>query len=693
MEHSEQEYPPIQPVDGPFASSGNHKRVGWALERDETSAYETDGDAINNEGNRRNSILRGMTRRMTRQSSFLKTMLHTKGTCTLTWTGLGYVAPTRPILNSLSRIFPFIPQQQGKVILTDLSGCAKPGELVAVMGPSGSGKTSFLNILANRIPLNEITGDLRINGEVINTLSKQQLTKYDHIIGYVYQHETLIPYLTVREVLFYAAVLTLPQKLSVSEKMERVEVLIHELGLNKCANTFVGNALIRGISGGEKRRLSIGIELLRNPGILILDEPTSGLDAKTALILTNLLHKLAVSHQRTIITSIHQPRAQIFYKYHNVLLLSPFGTQIYFGPVSQVLTYFDTLGFRCPNHENPSDFILDQIAIDYNSPEAQEHSLSEINYLIEHWKTFRRRDSGSSYVSQTVGLEHVQVEKKASTFSQIFWLFHRESISQYRNQKFLVIRFLQSFIIPFFLAWLYFRLDDDQPSIIDRKSLLFFAISTVSFNELFAAIAEFLSGSEIYYRERNGKIFTSFAYWGGKQLALLPYQLFFPFVWIMSIYWISGLQITWYQFFIFLAVVELCGLAANSLGLTFGALLSPAIASTVASLVLITLMMFVGFLINVESIPAALRWISYIHFGRWAYDAVTQNEFYGLDFTCDEGDFRSDGSGCPFVDGEQVVEGLNLSQLAVWQDMLILLAFIVVFRTIFLLALRYTGRN
>merc|ERR1712232_94430 len=153
-------------------------------------------------------------------------------------------------------------------------------------------------------------GEMTLNGKSLNSSSYNE--KYTKAIGYVLQHDALLPFLTVYETLMYSGMLTLPNTLSTSMKIERINEIMNELGLTKVKNDFVGNELVRGISGGEKKRLSIAIELLRSPCVLFLDEPTSGLDAKNALRLCEKLARLAHKYNYTIITTIHQPRSQIF---------------------------------------------------------------------------------------------------------------------------------------------------------------------------------------------------------------------------------------------------------------------------------------------------------------------------------------------------------------------------------------------
>lgn len=188
--------------------------------------------------------------------------------CLVTWHDLKYsIITTRMCTLGANR-------KSEKVILQNVQGFCSPGELTAVIGASGAGKTSLLNLLAMRTRTGKVGGDILVNGEKVSKGT------FRHLSGYVLQHDALLPFLTVEETLFYAAMLSLPKRLSFAEKMGKVKEVLTDLQLNGCRDTIVGSDLVRGVSGGERKRVSIGIELLRNPSVLFADEPTSGLDAK-----------------------------------------------------------------------------------------------------------------------------------------------------------------------------------------------------------------------------------------------------------------------------------------------------------------------------------------------------------------------------------------------------------------------------
>lgn len=235
-------------------------------------------------------------------------------------------------------------------VLNGVSGICRPGELLAMLGPSGSGKTTLLTALAGRLP-GKISGNITYNGLPFSSSMKRKT-------GFVAQDDVLYPHLTVIETLTYSALLRLPKKLTREEKIEQAEMVTKELGLTRCRNNIVGGPLLRGISGGERKRVSIGQEMLVNPSLLLLDEPTSGLDSTTAQRIVATIKGLARGG-RTVITTIHQPSSRLYRMFDKVVVLSD-GCPIYSGQAGRVMEYFGSIGYVPGfNFMNPADFLLD----------------------------------------------------------------------------------------------------------------------------------------------------------------------------------------------------------------------------------------------------------------------------------------------------------------------------------------------
>lgn len=231
--------------------------------------------------------------------------------------------------------------QRQKRILYSISGSVRRGQVLGLLGPSGSGKTSLLNALAAvENGKSTFSGEIRLDGRKI-------AKGYRKIAAYVQQDDSLFSTLTVRECISYSAQLRLPSTMSDRVKDAMVDRVINELNLGHVAHARIGSSgASRGVSGGERRRVSIGMELVTAPQILILDEPTSGLDSSSAHSVVQLVKELA-NHGRIVILSIHQPSAKSFHLLDNIMLLGK-GKLLYSGPPTDAKDYFNDLGFRCP---------------------------------------------------------------------------------------------------------------------------------------------------------------------------------------------------------------------------------------------------------------------------------------------------------------------------------------------------------
>ena len=209
-----------------------------------------------------------------------------------------------------------------------------PGQFLAIIGASGAGKTTLLNFLSGR----EISQNLEKRGKIlVNGQSSQLVRNFSSLSAYVQQDDILFQTMTVKECLEFAAKLKLPGTLPM--KMARVKKLIADLKLTKCQNTRIGGPLVKGVSGGERKRTSIGVELITDPSLIFLDEPTTGLDSFTATNVMEILGDLARKDGRTVVSTIHQPNSDIFEMFDRLMLLAR-GKIIYFNEARLAVDFF-----------------------------------------------------------------------------------------------------------------------------------------------------------------------------------------------------------------------------------------------------------------------------------------------------------------------------------------------------------------
>ena len=237
------------------------------------------------------------------------------------------------------------PRRQEKMILQDVTGIFHPGEMTALMGPSGCGKTTLLDVLSGRKNVGRIEGDVRYNGiKPTPALLKRRC-------GYVEQFDTLVPNLTVFEMLLYTAHLTRPSTEPSEEKLQRVEAVITALRLEEARNTVIGDPLTKGISGGQAKRVNIGLALISQPDVLYLDEPTTGLDSFMANEVVSILRELCTAMSLTICATVHSPTAYSFNQFDSLLLLIK-GRVAFNGNIGQngenAKHFFETQGFHYP---------------------------------------------------------------------------------------------------------------------------------------------------------------------------------------------------------------------------------------------------------------------------------------------------------------------------------------------------------
>lgn len=246
-------------------------------------------------------------------------------------------------------------QLNGKKILEDVRGSVSPGQVMAIMGPSGAGKTTFLDLLARKNKRGQVNGDFHVNGAKVSD------DDYKEISGFVDQEDTMMATLTVYETILNSALLRLPRDMTFQAKDKRVKDVMSQLGIMAIKDQLIGTSEdngVRGVSGGEKRRVGIACELVTSPSILFLDEPTSGLDSFNAYNVIECLVNLAKNYRRTVILTIHQPKSNIVALFDQLVLLAK-GRCVYSGPFEKVQQYFDNQGYPCPPGFNIADYLVD----------------------------------------------------------------------------------------------------------------------------------------------------------------------------------------------------------------------------------------------------------------------------------------------------------------------------------------------
>ncbi|KAL6286335.1 hypothetical protein ACE6H2_010725 [Prunus campanulata] len=364
------------------------------------------------------------------------------------------------------------PEEPSKAsyILKNVSCDARPGEITTIAGPSGAGKTTLLEILAGMIPLNNIVGQVLVNEQPMNA------QYFRRISGYVTQDEALFLLLTVKETLMYSARLRLRGELETATS--KVEKLLDELGLEHIANVRVGSKSNRGISGGEKRKVSIGVDLVHDPVVLLLDEPTSWLDSASALDVALLLKSMAAEQGKTIVLTIHQPGFRILELFNQILLLSN-GTLLHRGSLHLLKQRLKYVGHFIPKHANLLKFAMDATKDLIGMEEIKE----EYEYI-------------------RAGLATCRVEGNKFCFpnprlKEIYILGQRVTSNIYRTKQLFVARTIQALLAAFVLGTSFMNAAKDPRGATLQTLMGFFAFSLAF---LLSCTTE---GLPIYLRERR----------------------------------------------------------------------------------------------------------------------------------------------------------------------------------------------
>lgn len=310
------------------------------------------------------------------------------------------------------------------------------------MGVSGSGKSTFLSTLSGRAKTyGNISGKVYINGR------EASLTNYNQVVGFVPQDDIMHRTMTVEETLYFSARTRLDYKTPKAEINDIVDRVIKVLKLEDIRHSEIGDESKRGISGGQRKRVNIGMELVAEPCLLFLDEPTSGLDSSASREVCEALRQIAESGI-TVITVIHQPRYEIFQMFHDVLLLGKGGRTCYLGPCKDAVGYFQNLGFQLPNNVNPADYLLDVINGDIP---RQGHVEFHPNDIPKLWDERKQTDQEWEVIEarQLDDIEYIPAFKQRTTLfiHQLWSCLKRAFVQHY-------LRDLSGFFLDMMLVYL-----------------------------------------------------------------------------------------------------------------------------------------------------------------------------------------------------------------------------------------------
>jgi ABC transport system ATP-binding/permease protein len=527
--------------------------------------------------------------------------------------------------------------KNGNTILDDISLSIYPKEMVALMGPSGAGKTSLLELITGQVLPSD--GDILLNGVSL----KENWDEFRYLIGYVPQEDIMHRDLTIYEVLYHNAKMKLPCDIPDKAVQATVENLLSKMGLAHIKDSLIGGERIRGISGGQRKRVNIAIELITEPSLLFLDEPTSGLDAVSTLEVLRILRTLA-DDGKTIIMTIHQPRIEAFRLMDHVILLTKGGKLSFYGPaMPDSAKYFeDNSGIKRQPMTNPADYVLDVL----------ENKMSLSQKKPDEWKKlYRDSDYYQRFIigrfGEKIPSSDSYVKHRRSFFRQYRNMFQRYCKRKVRDRMALLIQMTQTPIIALSLGWLFWQdgyaMETKQAiTAFKHEGLLnviqlqngihatLFLIGAAAFWFGCSNVArEIVCDVPVYKRERRGTVgafaylFSIYSY----QFILVAIQTLFltVIVWFM-LELTASLILGWG----ILLCVSLCGV---SLGLMISAYSKTEIAAiSIVPLILLPQLLFGGFIklygsLVTNGFQSNLADLMPL---RWAFEALALLEYNSL---------------------------------------------------------------
>eukprot|EP00347_Sterkiella_histriomuscorum_P004140 403361602 len=527
-------------------------------------------------------------------------------------------------------------------IIKNCSGYALPGESTYIMGSSGAGKTSLLNLISDRI---DQTKNNHIKRKVlINNSIELTHKNFGQFSSYVMQDDFLFYQFTPRQALRFAARMKLQE--SIEQQDQRIEELLMNLELLSAADTMIGNQRFKSLSGGERKRTAIGVELITDPSMIILDEPSSGLDSFKATQICKLLSKIAKQGGKTIISTIHQPSSESF-RYFDSLILMCDGNIVYQGLAKQSTQYFGKHGINCPRFANPADFFIRVLTINYPK---EQNDQKKIQYLTK------------AYKQELLPLIYEQFSQKHSD-----QLPHESEILDNDSDKLMNqnSQHLNSF-------WKQLKLLLHR-GFISLTGCMYFMLGYIVFTMINTTIMTFHDERSVFLREHSNGMYSIKAYFLAKTILDIPQMTFIPLLFSLITYFGIGLTVTASQFFYFYLILFLVTMCSAS----YGYFLSICFkreedAVGAVSLIFLIVSMFGGFLANSSNYPDWIGWFQYLSPIRYGMEALVRNEFGQRTYQLNEVDF---------------VQYLGYN-VGFWQCLIILLFYVIFLRILAMICLK-----
>ena len=571
----------------------------------------------------------------------------------------------------------FRDKKETAVLLSDVSGMFNPGEMTALLGPSGSGKTTFLDLVSGRKTVGEIDGAIHFGGKAPTTRFLRRHT------GYVEQFDTLISALTVHEMLMYTAELKRPLEESAESKEAACEKLLHDLGLAGARDVLVGSEMVKGISGGQAKRLNIAIALITDPSVLFLDEPTSGLDSFTANEVMSVVKTLNTDDV-TIIATIHSPTAYAFSLFDSAMILCS-GKQVYFGPNGAELVTYALDALPGVEKKSPGNSDIEWL-IDVFTRADRDGIADNFAEVYKHSDLKARMDAALDDVDKIAANPDAEASRKlqvdSSTtvpFAHALWTMMKfRTRKNYKDGEYLGPRLGEKVFLSFLIFTLYWGIGDDHDpdNVVNVSSALFMWTTLPAFGAA-AYVPQIVMERRLFMRERADGLYRPMAYLVFKMLdemfLLLPVTLVLGAVVFYAMSLSGSFVLFWLVYYFTLGNGVVLAYLVSAVSPNMEA------ANAILPTYVVTLLFFAGWLIRREDIPAYWSWYYYIDLMSYSFGALMINQWEDND---------PDWAG-----GQTLLDAYDLKGVNKWEYLLYLLLFFAAFFVMALAAITHVNHG
>jgi len=550
-----------------------------------------------------------------------------------------------------------------KTILNNVSGSFRKNQVGAILGCSGSGKSTLMNILSGYMS-SGYQGAVTLNGV------KRDLLSFRNVSSYIMQEDNLQLYLTVQESMEIA--MKLKHSISKLDVQKRISIdnLLHNLLLHDKRDSLVYN-----LSGGECRRLTIALELVRSPKVMFFDEPTTGLDIVSANNVVKIMRKLADSG-KTIICTIHQASASHLTNFDMVYVLTPSGQCMYNGKSSQIIDYFSQLGYQCPPYHNPADYVIELSLGEYGIP---------VNTMIELAGEQNKNDR--HIIDQNVNCVPVIYSREYSSnyFPELCILIHRTLLTTFRDHFLVKVRLFVHFLLGSMFGIVYIGLGKSAMHVRDNAVLLFFCVMFMTYIAAFTMSIKFPLELSVMRKEYFNRWYSLSSYYISVTLVDLPVQIFCTFLFCSLIYLLSGQPFILFRISMFLLIFIVTGLMSQAIGMLVSTLCKGFVINTViVALILMFWTTYAGGMIRISDTPKVYRWLYDISFMKHSVQGVL-HAVYGYDRSV----LPCPVMFCPFGSPKVMLKTIDMGENLYWINVSFITSIYVVLKVCAFIALKY----